>query len=211
MRLLLAALFLFSYVQTADQPLPRMVATEKAFAAATAEIGVRDGFLTFFADDSIELNGGKDGASAAIGRAKESLKTLPPPHLPLANRLIWEPFTGQMAADGTVGWLTGASVTLNLATSEILRKGAHLTEYAVLGMLLFRAVGREVPAFLLGVAYAITDEVHQHFVHGRHASPFDVAFDAAGVALGLLIALSAETATPAKPAWPLGRRRKRAP
>ena len=94
---------------------------------------------------------------------------------------------------------------------EILRKGAHLTEYAVLGMLLFRAVGREVPAFLLGVAYAITDEVHQHFVHGRHASPFDVAFDAAGVALGLLIALSAETATPAKPAWPLGRRRKRAP
>jgi ketosteroid isomerase-like protein len=127
MRSLLAALFLFSYVQTADQPLPRMVATEKAFAAATAEIGVRDGFLTFFADDSIELNGGKDGASAAIARAKDSLKTLPPPHLPLANRLIWEPFTGQMAADGTVGWLTGASVTLNLATSEILRKGAYFS------------------------------------------------------------------------------------
>jgi VanZ family protein len=76
---------------------------------------------------------------------------------------------------------------------EILRKGAHLTEYAVLGILLFRAVGREVPAFLLGVAYAITDEVHQHFVHGRHASPFDVAFDAAGVALGLLVLLSVQS------------------
>ena len=104
-----------------------MVASEKAFAAATAEIGVRDGFLTFFADDSIELNGGTDGASATIGRAKDRLKTLPPPHLPLANRLMWEPFTGQMAADGAVGWLTGASVTLNLATSEILRKGAYFS------------------------------------------------------------------------------------
>jgi VanZ family protein len=93
----------------------------------------------------------------------------------------------------------------------ILRKGAHLTEYAILGVLLVRALGRELPAFALGVAYAATDEVHQHFVAGRHASPFDAAFDAAGVALGLLIAVSVETATPAKPAWPLGRRRKRAP
>jgi VanZ family protein len=76
---------------------------------------------------------------------------------------------------------------------EILRKGAHLTEYAILGLLLFRAVGQEVPAFLLGVAYAVTDEIHQAFVRGRHSSPFDVAFDAAGVALGLLIALSLQS------------------
>jgi VanZ family protein len=94
---------------------------------------------------------------------------------------------------------------------EVLRKGAHLIEYAILGILLFRALERELPAFLLGVAYAITDEVHQHFVQGRHASPFDVAFDAAGVALGLLVVLLVETATPGEPAWPLGRRRKRAP
>ena len=127
MKSVLVAFFLFVHFQTGDQPLPRMVATEIAFAAATAEIGVRDGFLTFFADDSIELDGGKDGASAAIARAKDGLKTLPPPHLPLANRLMWEPFTGQMAADGNVGWLTGASVTLNLATSEILRKGAYFS------------------------------------------------------------------------------------
>jgi VanZ family protein len=94
---------------------------------------------------------------------------------------------------------------------EVLRKGAHAIEYAILGILLFRALERELPVFLLGVAYAITDEVHQHFVQGRHASPFDVAFDAAGVALGLLVVLLVETATPAEPAWPLGRRRKRAP
>jgi VanZ family protein len=68
----------------------------------------------------------------------------------------------------------------------LLRKGAHLTEYALLGVLLMRALGREVPAFALGIAYAATDEIHQHFVRGRHASPFDAAFDACGLALGLL-------------------------
>jgi VanZ family protein len=69
----------------------------------------------------------------------------------------------------------------------ILRKGAHVTEYAVLGLLLLRALGREAPAFLAGVAYAVTDEIHQHFVRGRHASPFDVAIDAVGVAAGILL------------------------
>jgi VanZ family protein len=72
----------------------------------------------------------------------------------------------------------------------ILRKGAHVTEYAILGLLLLRAVGREGPAFLVGVAYAITDEVHQHFVSGRHASPIDVAIDSAGVLLGIAVARS---------------------
>ena len=69
----------------------------------------------------------------------------------------------------------------------ILRKGAHLTEYAILGALLLRAVGRELPAFLVGVAYAATDELHQHFVRGRHASPVDVAIDAAGLTAGILV------------------------
>src|SRR5919109_4453720 len=67
----------------------------------------------------------------------------------------------------------------------VLRKCAHVTEYAILGALLLRALGREVPAFLAAVAYAATDELHQHFVRGRHASPVDVAIDAVGVAFGL--------------------------
>jgi VanZ family protein len=68
----------------------------------------------------------------------------------------------------------------------ILRKCAHMTEYAILAILLFRALGNELPAFLSGLAYAISDEIHQHFVSGRHASPIDVAIDAAGLLLGLL-------------------------
>jgi VanZ family protein len=78
------------------------------------------------------------------------------------------------------------SLSSGLGTWDlVLRKCAHLTEYAILGALLFRALGRELPAFLAAVAYAATDELHQHFVHGRHASPVDVAIDTAGVLLGI--------------------------
>jgi VanZ family protein len=67
----------------------------------------------------------------------------------------------------------------------ILRKGAHMTEYAILGALLLRAVGRALPAFAIAAAYAVTDEIHQHFVRGRHASPRDVLIDSIGIALGI--------------------------
>ena len=69
----------------------------------------------------------------------------------------------------------------------ILRKSAHVTEYAILALLLMRAIGRETPAFLIGVGYAVTDELHQHFVRGRHASPIDVAIDSTGVLIGILV------------------------
>ena len=80
------------------------------------------------------------------------------------------------------------SLSTGLGTWDtILRKGAHLTEYAVLGALLYRALGREPLALAVGIAYAATDELHQYFVRGRHASPVDVAIDAVGVAAGMLI------------------------
>jgi VanZ family protein len=69
----------------------------------------------------------------------------------------------------------------------VLRKGAHVTEYAVLGALLYRALGREGLALAAGIAYAATDELHQHFVRGRHASPVDVTIDAVGLAVGMLV------------------------
>jgi VanZ family protein len=69
-----------------------------------------------------------------------------------------------------------------------LRKCAHMTEYAILALLLLRATGSFAWAFWLAVAYAATDEVHQTFVRGRHGSPLDVAIDAVGVAAGLVAA-----------------------
>jgi VanZ family protein len=69
----------------------------------------------------------------------------------------------------------------------VLRKLAHATEYGILGALLLRALGRPVPAALAAVAYAASDELHQHFVSGRHAAPLDLAIDAAGVLAGIAI------------------------
>jgi VanZ family protein len=74
----------------------------------------------------------------------------------------------------------------------ILRKIAHGTEYAFLGVLLMRALRRVDVAFGLGVLYAASDELHQAFVRGRHGSPVDVLIDAVGVAAGLLLWQRAE-------------------
>ena len=69
----------------------------------------------------------------------------------------------------------------------VLRKIAHACEFAVLGALLLRALRDERAAFAGGVLYAISDEVHQLFVPGRVGSPIDVAIDAIGVAVGILL------------------------
>jgi len=69
----------------------------------------------------------------------------------------------------------------------LLRKLAHAAEYAVLGALLLRAVVRERPAAAIGIAYAVTDEVHQAFVRGRQGAVLDVLVDAAGVLLGVYV------------------------
>ena len=69
----------------------------------------------------------------------------------------------------------------------VLRKIAHFCEYAVLGALLLRALGRELPAVAAGIVYAASDELHQRFVPGRHAAFRDVAVDAAGVLAGVLL------------------------
>ena len=69
----------------------------------------------------------------------------------------------------------------------VLRKLAHVGEYAVLGALLLRALARPWAALALGIAYAVSDELHQTFVPGRAGTPLDVAIDAVGVALGILV------------------------
>ena len=70
----------------------------------------------------------------------------------------------------------------------ILRKLAHMAEYGLLWFLWWRALGygSKLPAAAIAVAYAATDELHQHFVEGRHGTPVDVLIDATGVALAYL-------------------------
>jgi VanZ family protein len=68
----------------------------------------------------------------------------------------------------------------------VLRKLAHAAEYALLAVFLLRALARPWLAFLVALAYAISDEIHQHFVRGRVGAPRDVAIDAAGALIGLV-------------------------
>ncbi len=80
------------------------------------------------------------------------------------------------------------SLATGLGTWDlILRKCAHTAEYAVLGALLMRALSMPWAAILAGVAYAGTDEIHQHFVSGRHGVWYDVVIDAVGVTAGVVL------------------------
>jgi len=71
----------------------------------------------------------------------------------------------------------------------VLRKFAHLFEFFVLGRLLYRALEVNAPipytamgqALLLGLAFAMLDELHQAFTRTRGASFVDVGWDLAGV------------------------------
>lgn len=75
-----------------------------------------------------------------------------------------------------------------------VRKAAHMTEYAILGLLTFAffrtmELGRKgyyKTAWLFALCYAATDEFHQLFVTGRSGRISDVCIDGAGAALGLL-------------------------
>jgi VanZ family protein len=81
----------------------------------------------------------------------------------------------------------------------VIRKGGHLTEYALLGFLLWRACRKPVrkdprgwtwrdavTAFCLAAAYSASDEIHQAFVPSREAHLTDVFIDMAGASIGLL-------------------------
>jgi VanZ family protein len=99
---------------------------------------------------------------------------------------LWAPVVAWAALIFALSSIPSLSTGLGL-WDTVLRKCAHAAEYAVLGALLWRALGTAVPALLAGVAYAVTDEVHQHFVRGRHASPFDVGIDAMGLVAGIVL------------------------
>ena len=76
----------------------------------------------------------------------------------------------------------------------IARKIVHMSEYALLVFLWWRALrtvararAAVVLAFCIALAYAGTDELHQRYVRGRHGTPVDVGIDAVGMAAAALL------------------------
>ena len=74
----------------------------------------------------------------------------------------------------------------------LLRKAAHFSEFALLGLLYggrYRLVRREVPLHLMGfgLAVACIDETIQIFTPGRASSLIDVWIDTLGFALGIVV------------------------
>ena len=72
----------------------------------------------------------------------------------------------------------------------IVKKTAHVVEYAVFTTLLFRAFvasganKKDAAMYSLGISivYAISDEVHQSFTPGREPRARDIIFDTIGAA-----------------------------
>ena len=105
---------------------------------------------------------------------------------------LWAPVVVWAALIFSLSSIPSLSTGLGL-WDTILRKGAHTVEYAVLGVLLMRTRIAWPAAVAFGIAYAASDEVHQRFVRGRHASPVDVGIDTIGLALGILVAARASS------------------
>lgn len=87
-----------------------MAETERGFARTAAVKGWRDAFLEFFADDAIAF-------TPEVVPAKDGLRKQP--HAPPSEfELLWEPRTGDVAASGDLGWLTGPSTAINHKASD---------------------------------------------------------------------------------------------
>jgi VanZ family protein len=109
-----------------------------------------------------------------------------------------DPFSAESTSRFLAPLLRWISPELSAETEQYLlflvRKGAHVFEYAVLGALAYQAL-RESPdpwrsaglALALVVAVAVADETHQAVSAARTGSALDVSIDVAGGATALLL------------------------
>jgi VanZ family protein len=118
--------------------------------------------------------------------------------------LIFYLSTGTFGGSFTEWLLTEVLRILHLTISDrtfavlhfLLRKGAHLTEYAIFALLLYSSLLKDeteawrprtaLVSVLITGLYSLSDEFHQSFVPGRGPSLKDCALDTAGAILAML-------------------------
>jgi VanZ family protein len=103
--------------------------------------------------------------------------------------------TGGVLAPLLAWLLPGLAPATLESIHALIRKSAHVTEYAVLAALWWRAFARGNPGrptaaawltLAIGVVVAAADEAHQSLVPSRTGSVRDVVIDTAGVLLAVL-------------------------
>jgi VanZ family protein len=102
---------------------------------------------------------------------------------------------GQWGSEETAAWFApflhalfpGASPEFIEAVHFLVRKSAHLFEYAILALLWRRATGSSWLALVLVVLTASLDELRQLVTPGRGGSGYDVLLDGSGATVALLL------------------------
>jgi VanZ family protein len=96
-------------------------------------------------------------------------------------------FSAQPNLNSGLGWI-----------DHVGRKIVHASEYALLCFLWWRALRTKLDritalgaAWTIAALYAASDEYHQSFVSGRHATWVDVAIDSMGAGVFVLLMLRA--------------------
>jgi ketosteroid isomerase-like protein len=121
---LLIVLFLTSAFHAQDKYTCRdqaaMVASERAFSAATTIMGITEGFLTFFSPSSISFESGLEKVYPKLLMRKKS-------SYPLKSTLTWWPESGDISKSGDLGVLFGPWLLKNPSADTIIARGRYIS------------------------------------------------------------------------------------
>lgn len=103
----------------------------------------------------------------------------------------WGPVVAWMVLIFALSAQQGLRVSSDATVDGPVRHLAHVVTYAVLAVLLLRALAGDGPtprlaaiAALMSLLYGVTDEIHQTFVPTRTGQPLDLVWDGMGALLG---------------------------
>ena len=114
---------------------------------------------------------------------------------------IFSSQAGEDSSDTSSGFIRNIITFFNRSLSQerieyiidivepFVRKLAHYTIYAIGGFLIYNALEKKnvKKALLIGILYAVSDEIHQVFVPERAGRIFDVCIDSLGVLTGIYV------------------------
>lgn len=116
-----------------------------------------------------------------------------PPVIPRGNWIRWLPSLVLMALIYRLSSIPGPEIPFFGAWDFLVKKLGHAVGYGMLGVSYYYGLPPSWPravrwplAWVLALGFALSDEFHQGFVHGRTASLSDVGFDIFGATLALI-------------------------